>query len=640
MPHQLPRIQFKKIVIATVSAFAVIPTINIYAQSSGDIGFADASVCLPDTIDIPLAIKESEKGNPDELPTNIEADEIESGADNVITLSGNAQVVQGKRGIFADVITYNQDSYKATAEGNVKFYTPNGSVLSAESMQLEVDTFIGSAGNVEFKVAESSPNIAYREHNNYVEDYSILAPYRNRSKATVESNDEIDENKYVRARGTADSVEFEGKDYELFYNTSMTTCAEGNDDVMLMAKEIELDHVNGTGRAKSMKVKFKNIPIFYFPTVTFPITDARKTGFLFPGIGYEDESGMILEAPYYINIAPNRDATVIPRVLSERGVQLYGEYRYLTENSDGILKAEILPSDDVFGDDRHAFSLQHDQDFGKRWDANIDLQDVSDTDYLRDFANDVDVTSSTFVPQRARLNYRGKNINLRAKLSAFEPVNQSISLSSRPYEELPEISLDLKKQSLGAFKFGIDSEFTDFQHDDNELVSGTRLRVKPYVILPLEKIYGYVKPKFSLQSISYSLDNNPTGDTSPSASIPIFSVDSGLFFDRAFERNGNPFLQTLEPRLFYVNIPDEIEQEAFPDFDSGGGSNSSFGHFFRENRFFGGDRVGDTHQISLGLTSRIINDDTGDQRLKLSLGQIFFIDDREVGLTLDSDAEN
>ena len=157
-----------------------------------------------------------------------------------------------------------------------------------------------------------------------------------------------DDKVYARARGSAQNVDFEGGDFQRLENVTMTTCAEGNDDVLLSAREIELDHVAGVGTAKSMTVKFKQIPIFYFPIATFPINDQRKTGFLFPAAGYDNESGVMVEAPYYINIAPQYDATVTPRVLSNRGAQLFGEFRYLGENGRGALRGEFLPSDDAY----------------------------------------------------------------------------------------------------------------------------------------------------------------------------------------------------------------------------------------------------------------------------------------------------
>ena len=215
---------------------------------------------------------------------------------------GNAQVIQGKRGVYADHIEYDQENYRATANGNVRFYTLNGDEISAETMSLEVDTFIGDAEQVGIKIVNTEPDFANRTHKRFVEDYSVFAPLRNRVAAR-DDDDEDDEDKeedpkdkkyYQRARATADSMQFEGNDFEVLQNAVMTTCPDGNQDVTLTAKELELDHATGIGSAKSMTVRLKNVPIMYFPTVSFPINDERKTGFLFPAIGNDDESGVII----------------------------------------------------------------------------------------------------------------------------------------------------------------------------------------------------------------------------------------------------------------------------------------------------------------------------------------------------------
>ncbi len=616
------------------------PIASVNAQTNGgDIGFAGVDACNPGIIDIPLALKQGPRGEQSELLTNMEADEIATAGEDLIKLTGNARVVQGKRGVYADEITYDKTSNQVAAAGNVILYTAGGDEVRADVLDMEAHTFIGTAEQARMKIADKSPYKTARRHHGFVETYSILSPFRNRSIQIPDTRPVAAKQTYVRTRATARSVDFAGADYELLHDATVTSCEEGNSDVLLDAKQIELDHATGIGTAKSMKIKFKNVPIFYFPTVSFPINDERKTGFLFPTIGFEGISGTIIETPYYINIAGNHDATIIPRILSRRGVQIFGEYRYLTPHSRGEMKGEFLPSDNIFEDDRHAFSLDHRHYFNNRWDADIDLQTVSDTEYLRDFSSDVDVLSARYVPQRGNLNFRGDNINFGAKISAFEIVNPDASLRDRPYEKTPELSLDLKDQYLGRFTFGAESGFVDFSHDASERVSGTRLRVKPYLSLPLRRIYGYVKPTIAVHTIRYALENPEYPDSSPSVSVPSVTVDNGLFFERNIRLGEKAFLQTLEPRLFYVNIPDKPEQEMFPDFDTGAGSGSSFSYFFRENRFFGGDRVGDTEQLSVGLTSRIIDEQSGKQRLKLSFGQVFYFKDRKVGLEPDSPAE-
>ncbi len=626
-----------------------ISTVGIVAAQQDDdedLSFADIAVCLPGLVDVPAELREASTGDADDEPIKIEADSIEASDGSSAVLTGNAQIIQGNRGVYADRIEYDQENYRARATGDVVLYTPNGDEIRAESMNVEVDTFIGDAERVSIKIVDTDPKFLSRRGKSFEEDYSVFAPIRNRIEPVVEDDLDDEDDKepvekkyYQRARASGESMQFEGKDFERLQNAVMTTCPDGNEDVTLSAKELELDHATGIGTAKSMVVRLKNVPIFYFPSVSFPINDERKTGFLFPGFGEEEESGVIIEIPYYINIAPQADATITPRLLTNRGVQLYSELRYIGEETEGSIKAEVLPGDDEFEDeDRYAFGFDHDQRFGEYWRAEVELQDVSDSQYLRDFANNVDVVASSFVPQTAKVSRNAEYTNFSARVRTSESVNDEIGPESLPYDILPEINLDLKPQEFSILEAGIKTQLIEFDTDSVERVKGQRRKLNPYLSLPFEEIYGFVTPKVSLYDISYSLDNNGELGDSPSATIPTYSIDSGLTFERLFDLGDKPYYQTLEPRLFYLNVPEETDQNAFPIFDTSETEFSSFGQFFRENRFFGGDRVGDTEQISVGLTSRVVNDETGSQRLKVSVGQVYYFADRNIQLG-DNDPE-
>ena len=411
------------------------------AQSvdEGPIGFADLNVCSPGTIDVPQELRDAPGGDPDEQPIEIQADGIEAGQGDSVILTGNAQVLQGRRGVYADRIEYNQETYQASASGDVTFYSASGSEIKADSMNIEVDTFIGDAEMVSVRMVETNPAYLQRRSENFEEDYSVFAPFTRRinRSANEEEGDEEDAEKvyYQRARARAANMEILGQDYEVLQDAVMTSCPEGNEDVTLSASRIELDHASGIGSAKNMVVRLKSVPIFYFPTVTFPINDERKTGFLFPAIGEEDDSGFILETPYYINIAPQMDATITPRLLTERGVQVYGEFRYVAKDTKGAVRAEYLPGDDAFDDeDRWALGFDHRQTFADDWQAEVELQDVSDSDYLRDFANNVDIIASSFVPQRARVSRLGEYINFNARVQSYQSVNDEIEESQLPYD--------------------------------------------------------------------------------------------------------------------------------------------------------------------------------------------------------------
>ena len=310
----------------------------------------------------------------------------------------------------------------------------------------------------------------------------------------------------------------------------------------------------------------------------------------------------------------------------------------MSEKSDGDFKFEYMPEDELYnGEARHALSFDHQHRISDRWNARVDLQDVSDVDYLQDFNNDVDVTGSAYLPQTGELIYSSSLLSLNASARSFAVVNQS-SIDNKPYDRLPQITMSLHPEQFGPIELGLDAEYVSFDHDNAEKLTGTRVRTTPWVGMPYEPIYGFLKPKIALPSVSYSLDNATTGESSPSAAVPAFYVDSGLFFERDIGSEEAALVQTLEPRIMYVNVQEE-DQGDFPLFDTGNGTVSSYNYLFREERFFGGDRIGDDHHIALGVTTRIIDDETGDERLQASIGQLVYLDDRVVGLNKDSEPE-
>lgn len=687
-----------KLSLVSLSMTAVL-SVATHAQAqttlnAGDVSFAGNDVCVPNLVELPLSLQKMDRADPATLPTVIEGDQIEITQQGQRTLKGNVSVEQGRRGLYADNVVYDEANYRAQAQGNVTLYSENANLLQGDRIDFEVDTFIGTAVGAKFELAKLFKPDDNREHNRFEEDYSFFAPWANaydaetiaRMEAEKEALEEAQEQAQeqeqqvepqyeVSGRGAAKRIDFEGLDFMILREAQFTTCPRGKDDVVISASELQLDQVEGIGRAKDATLRFLDVPIFYFPSVTFPINDQRKTGFLFPGIGYDSRSGIFTEVPYYWNIAPEQDATFVARYLTERGAQVGAEYRFLTENDGrGILRGEFLPSDsyagedneinEFEGEDRYAFGFDYDQRFSNKWQIDVDLQTVSDYNYLRDFDNNLDIVASSFVPQTAKLKYFGSDYRFLGEVKSYDVVKDNIRESSKPYEKLPGIEFEIRPQEIGFFEIGLDSEYDDFVHDSGARDSGSRLRIKPYLELPIEEIYGYFKPKLSLQTVRYSVEagtgetnqtsanNNSNNNTSTkssftnvgnnapdSVSVPIFSIDSGLNFERIIKRDSGNLLQTLEPRVFFLNVPEELEQEEFALFDTSETTINSYSQLFRENRFTGGDRVGDTQQITLGLSSRLIDDEEGQEKYRFSIGQALYLRDREVGLRPDSKAE-
>lgn len=585
--------------------------------------------CRVDFIEIPPALRAASDANATTAPFAFEADRIDTG-DATVALTGDARIVRGGRGLFAERIVYARATATARATGDVVFYTARhgGARLTADEMTVDLDTWAGEARKVGIAIARRAPE--------------NRAPSAEPSPAKIE----------IHARATADSVQFRGDESQLLQRVTLTACAPGNRDVELRAREIVLDHAAGVGRAKAMTVRVKGAPVFYFPAATFPIDEARKSGFLFPAAGYAGDSGAMVEAPYYFNLAPNYDATVTPRLWSRRGAQLAGEFRYLTRHGRGQLDGEFLPSDNNYdGDDgdRYALRARHEHRPGRNWRARLDWNSVSDADYTRDFSSEIDVVAAHYIERAARIDYaaghrRLGDLKFSVQTVAYESNDRAIARAARPYHRLPQ--LDLAWQSaFGFLRAGVDAQYADFRHDhcadgdgDAALPCGSRLRVKPWLSVPLRRAYGYIEPRLSWQSIRYSLDQRAAGmRASPSVEAPIFSLDGGLYFDRRLRLGGAEFLHTLEPRLRYVNIPTRRAQRAFPDFDTAVAGGGSFESLFRDNRFFGGDRIGDTEHVAAGVTSRVL--DRGRQRLRLSLGQIIYLQDRKIGVSDDAAPE-
>ena len=591
-----------------------------------------AHICKPRAVALPDALRNAPDG-PD-ASFAAEADEIESRG-GTLRLRGNARMLQGARGLFAEEILYDRAARRAEAAGEVALYTARGDALRAERAEVNLDDFSGEARGVRIALAAAPPG---------------------------ESGGEV----LLRARASASRVQLESDSVQHLENARMSNCVQdarpaGRQDVVLGAKRITLDHARGLGTAKSMTLKFKRVPIFYFPRVTFPINDRRRSGFLFPSAGYADGSGAVLETPFYLNLAPNYDARLTPRLLSRRGAQLAGRFRYLSAYGRGELRGEGMSSDRQFarefderangmeklaeraGAGRHALSYIHRHARGN-WRAAVDLQVVSDRAYQSDFAG-ADAAAESYTARTAEFLYRAKHFELDVRAAAYDAAHEDVPVpvgGTFPHAVLPRVRFAALPPQLGPFAGELGVEYARFRYDDDAndknnddcggaCGSGARWRATPRISMPLRGASGYFTPSASLHAVRYAL-NNP-GDKNGmqkarEASVPVYALDAGLFF----RRGGANYVHSIEPRLRYVRIPYVEEQKKLPVFDTGAGSMSGIAHYFRENRFLGGDRVGDTEQVALGLGGRAVRAADGAQLLHFQLGKVFYFEDRKLGL--------
>ncbi len=571
----------------------------VFAAPSGNANFDDeaqrSSHCSPDILAFPNHSKADSEGV---LPIVLEADEVESEGKKKVTLKGKAFVAQGRQSIGGETIVYDRENDKVQANGAVELRSVAGDLITAESVELDVNTSIGSADNAKFKLAE-------------------------RGFITEQTNAVA-----VQSRGSAKKVLVEGEDFVRLKKAAYTTCVEGQDDFFIKASELELDRATGIGTAKNARFVFKGVPFFYLPRVSFPISDKRKTGFLFPVIGSDSESGFFFGTPWYWNIAPNADATITPKIFTDRGVQLGIEARHLSKNSETAINAEVLPSDSEFVDEngetdqtRHFIAIDHEQNFTEKLSLTLDINDVSDTEYFRDFRTNINAFSSTFTPSEARLEYLEENWDLRLRTVTYQVIDDSVTAD--PFDILPELSFNNRYDDIAGsgFNFRTNASATNFKRDGEE--SNSRVLIKPSIERPFENVWGFVKPKLEIDFASFSQEDVD------SRTAPILSIDSGVFLERRTSFQGGKALQTLEPRLFYVNAnSDANEGGGIANFDTTALDFNNFNDLFSTTGFTGGDNVADGQRLTFALATRFF-DSEGDQRLKAQIGQVLFIDELE-----------
>ncbi len=473
----------------------------------------------------------------------------------------------------------------------------------------------------------------------------IRAKYNSRTQVG-----QIEQSKYQLplrpAQGVASRLDFQPGEIEL-EQPSFSTCPAVAEDWVIKADNMVLHTRAGYGEGEDVTFYFKDIPFLYTPYLRFPLNDERQSGFLLPEVGYSSRRGLDISTPYYWNIAPNMDATLSPRVLSQRGFMLGGEFRYLDRQQYGEVYAEYLQDRDydqwrtpqevsLRGDSiserRGAFSLVHRAKLSDKWHSNIDFNYVSDNYYLDDFGNNLKDRSVNHLLRDANIQYTDRGLKFMARVQGY----QELRINTHTYSRLPQLVLSGYKR-FGFLGAGFKSEAVDFVRNwqyNATVNEGQRYYLKPYIDLPLLRQYGFIKPRFSLDALHYQLDQTRSGiDRQSTRVLPIFSIDSGLFFDRDVTLLGGDFLQTLEPRLYYLYVP-YTEQLSQPVFDTSYNS-FSFSQLFRENRFSSIDRLGDANQLSLALTSRLVDNTNGYERLRASIGEILYFRDRKVRLNAD-----
>ncbi len=447
---------------------------------------------------------------------------------------------------------------------------------------------------------------------------------------------------------------FANQNYQL-QQATYSTCAPQDNAWRIQAQRIDLDNAQGNGHARHAKLLIGDVPIFYSPYLSFPISKKRKSGFLFPTIGHSNIGGYDASFPYYLNLAPNYDATLTPHPYSLRGVMVDGIFRYLGSSSQGRFEGSFLNNDRVFNKfikhnaayyptlqdsstNRWSISAVNQASLTSNLRFRMNYQQVSDDYYLQDFTNNLALLTERQLPREAELTYNSENWMISSLVQSYQtlqPINESII--DDIYQRLPQLRAQGTYDNLlFNSKLSILGELDYFRWPNslNPMPNGPRYYLNPIWSLPTERPAGYFTPSFEVIHSYYDLTNYYSyannGRATFQHTIPRASVDSGLYFDRHLNLFNSSFTQTLEPRLFYLFTP-YTNQSATPVFDSSY-MIFSFDQLFRTNRFSGLDRVGDANQLSYAVTTRWMADNDGSEKAAFSIGQALYFSDRKVKL--------
>ncbi|TDY04323.1 LPS-assembly protein LptD [Thiohalophilus thiocyanatoxydans] len=552
------------------------------SQITSSAGEPVGALCPPET-HAPLPRVE---GDSTDLRTHVESDRADIRLEGTSVFQGDVVIIRGLNQLDADRAEYDRQQDTVHAEGDVRLLR-NDLLVTGEEADMDMSTHTGQITASTYRTGENQQGRAGT--------IRILDEYR---------------------------TEFEDATY--------TTCDPDDPDWLLSAGHIILNEENRQGAARNVTVSFKGVPFLYLPYMRFPIGDERLSGLLYPSVGGSDQHGDRIVVPYYWNIAPQMDATITLDYMSRRGLMLKNEFRYLTSATTGQVDWHYLADDKVYGADRERFRWQHEGSAGLGWSSQVDYNYVADTDHLFDFGDDLNATSTTHLERRGELAYNAEQWRFTALAQSHQVIR-----GNEAYQRLPQLGFSSRlPQPDNALNYNVDAQWVNFDHRGNRVV-GERLDLAPSVSLPLRKVYGFAEPKLQLRHSQYDLDPaTTTGETGPTRTVPIFSLNSGLFFERDTRIGGTDLLHTLEPQLFYAYIPYRDQQD-LPVFDTSL-RGFTINDPFRANRFEGVDRVGDTNHLTAALTTRLLSQQTGNELLMARLAQIFYFDDRRVTLGNDS----
>lgn len=549
------------------------------------------------------------KSKPDRShqPMFFEADRVEGSPDREITAEGQVSMRRVDQQVEADWMRYRREDDRLEARGRVLFQESNRSV-TADRLSLRLSDHLGEMEAVHYRFTTQ---------------------------------------KGLTAQGAAERIQIQGQDRYDLKAATYSTCPADQQDWVLRTEQLDLDYIASVGSARKVRVEYLGTPILYTPWMDFALDDKRKSGFLTPAYGVSDLRGVELVAPWYWNIAPNQDATFTPRLMTRRGLQLGAEYRYLQPDYSGDLVVEVLPNDRVKNATRARGVLRHDHRINDRLNGSLRLENVSDDTYFTDLSAQSSETSRVTLLREGSLSYRGGWWTATGRVQTYQTLQDPTAAPIvPPYHRVPQLTFTGQRQDLpyAGLNLDLSGEFVRYDHETNQRVQGQRLHLYPSLSRTWQNSFANLTPKLGWYLTRYDLDESSVNQAdslctpgvncptfaSRTRSLPVFSLDSQVFLEREWSGYGRDFLQTLEPRLYYVYIP-RRNQTDIPVFDSGL-ADLSLSQLFTENQYTSVDRINNANQLTLAVTSRFLEPSSGVERLQVTVGQRYYFADQAVTL--------
>lgn len=554
----------------------------------------------------------------EDVPTFVAADRIEGLGGAEVEAIGDAELRRGDTRLTADRIKYFADTDEVEATGNVRLRVA-GDEATGPRLRLRVGDTTGILEQPSFKFGERS--------------VKVRGERQRGPMLTAEPGVAARPQTHVETRGTASALRFGGDEEYRMTDASFTTCKPGQDDWFIEAGEIDIDMGREVATVRDARFTFMGLSTPRIPWFDFSLNNERKSGFLPPSAGIQNTTGFDVTAPFYWNIAPNYDATIAPRYMAKRGLQFLNQFRFLQPWAAGEVRYDILPRDQDQDDQRrYAFVGTGNMNFGNGWHGFANYNKVSDDNYFRDLSSRLSIATQIYLPQQGLVGYVSPSgqWNAFANMQRFQTLQDPQNPVSVPYFREPQFVFNGLHQTLGGFDAGLAAEYVRFTN--TALVpTGARTTAYPSVSLPLVRSYGYVTPKVGVSASWYDLSTPGSfTDTAISRTLPIASVDSGLFFERDARWFDSDFVQTFEPRAYYLYVPYE-DQNNIPIFDTST-SDLNFAQLFQENIFSGGDRIANANQLSIAATSRLIRPSDGQELVRAVIGQRYYFADQKVSV--------